>query len=1332
MERKGLLVMSAVVALAALALVVALSGANASASLRTALNDPELLSLDFGDAPEDAIAYPAPGVLGQFPTCQFTGLAAWVQHTNFGAFFGSFVDFEPDGNAGACAMPPCFPPYDLDECFQDGDAGLIFPEPFTLDAGLNVVPCPNSQGTPLGSICQAAAWGANVDIHVTNRMPNGTVGYANLLVDWDQDGDWNDVVFCPTFPGVAISEHALVDFPVPNGFSGPLSQLTPPNFLIGPNLGHAWARFTITEVPVGPGWTGDGGFEDGESEDYLLAIADTDPGIKWSQLPNRSLTGQHAHDYLDATGAPESLTWADDWLCQGGEVTDLHWWGNYELDDAQQERRGAGIASFHLSIHAPSTQDPCLPAEPPLWQAAVPFGMVSETDTGLVNIEGSRIYKYTYYLPQPFAQTAGGSYWFDISAISVDINNPPIWRWQESARTTNPAFPPNQCGAAQKQTPPGNWLKMVWAPSPPGGLPRFSEMAFEVTSMAPEPADWGDAPDGAAAPGYPTLAANNGARHTLAAGGPFMGAAVDPDPDGQPTAAADGDDADADGDDEDSVSFTPTPLRWADPWPVAWVDFSASPAGCYVNGWLDFNGNSNWNDPGEQIVSDFWMAPGNSYGWSFAMPDTPPFAQGVIYTRFRCSTAPGLGPDGPAADGEVEDHAVPVAEPLDWGDAPDTPYPTLSSNNGASHLVTTMGPRLGVLVDVEMEGQSSAYADGDDQLGLADEDGVLFTTPLLPGRTACVDVTVDPAGVAGVLDGWIDFDGDGAWAAGPPEQVFSAQPLVLGLNSNLCFAVPAAALPGFTYARFRISSQGNLPPTGPAADGEVEDYRVRVEAVKWSQPPVRTDPDPTACYWGWDELSRYEGQQIVADDWRCEDARPVTDIHWWGSYREWELSTPPQLVPVAFHLGIWTDVPANPEPFSHPGVMIWDWIAPYPEVHERAAGCDFHPGMMQFPDTCFEYHVDLPPDAWFFQEPDDHVYWLSISAIYPVPGGEPVAYPWGWKTRPHFFNDDAVRILAPTAPQLGMSYESGEPIMLGEESWDLAFVLTTATYDYGDAADPTYPTLLASDGARHAQVAVGPLLGHLVDAERDGQPDAGATGDDLAGLTDEDGVSFLGQLEPGQPAWIQLSLAGSRYGCHLNAWIDFNRDGVWDNSAGSVERIATDFWLYPYGVVGLQATVPSWPISAVGLTDARFRCASATGLGPTGPAADGEVEDYQVQIIAPPRPPVVSIAITNTTGVRLSWPPVALDVYGNSITPDGYHIYRATAPYAALWHVASVWAPFPPGVIVWDDTGKVGNPAENYYYTVDAVLSDINGYELYSVRSNEVAEFDFALTPGGP
>ena len=96
--------------------------------------------------------------------------------------------------------------------------------------------------------------------------------------------------------------------------------------------------------------------------------------------------------------------------------------------------------------------------------------------------------------------------------------------------------------------------------------------------------------------------------------------------------------------------------------------------------------------------------------------------------------------------------------------------------------------------------------------------------------------------------------------------------------------------------------------------------------------------------------------------------------------------------------------------------------------------------------------------------------------------------------------------------------------------------------DYGDAPDPTFPTLHASDGARHWRWQ-GLQLGALWDRETDGQPNATATGDDLANLADEDGVQLLTPMLPGQVAWIRVfpSLPNT----FLSAWIDFGADGSW-------------------------------------------------------------------------------------------------------------------------------------------------------------------------------------------
>lgn len=51
------------------------------------------------------------------------------------------------------------------------------------------------------------------------------------------------------------------------------------------------------------------------------------------------------------------------------------------------------------------------------------------------------------------------------------------------------------------------------------------------------------------------------------------------------------------------------------------------------------------------------------------------------------------------------------------------------------------------------------------------------------------------------------------------------------------------------------------------------------------------------------------------------------------------------------------------------------------------------------------------------------------------------------------------------------------------------------------------------------------------------------------------------------------------------------------------------------GANRLMIVVPS--TAAIGQTYARFRVSTVRGLSPDGPAPDGEVEDYRVEIISP-------------------------------------------------------------------------------------------------------------------
>ncbi|MBD3384614.1 T9SS type A sorting domain-containing protein [candidate division KSB1 bacterium] len=236
---------------------------------------------EFGDAPDGALAYPSLSIVGNFPTCSSVPATSWVQHYGTAMWFGPSWDHEPDGNAGGC--PAFTNQYDLDECFSDNDAGLLFPPSYTITgpAGSeSVIPC-SAQSGGLGVICNTAAWGLNIDISITNSWQD-IGGYVNVLIDWDQNGVWGGSASCAT---AAAPEHVLVDFYIPPGFNGALSSLAPPAFLIGPNAGYVWARFTITGQPVNTSdWNGAGIFEDGESEDYLLLIDEEQ--VDWGDAPD--------------------------------------------------------------------------------------------------------------------------------------------------------------------------------------------------------------------------------------------------------------------------------------------------------------------------------------------------------------------------------------------------------------------------------------------------------------------------------------------------------------------------------------------------------------------------------------------------------------------------------------------------------------------------------------------------------------------------------------------------------------------------------------------------------------------------------------------------------------------------------------------------------------------------------------------------------------------------------------------------------------------------------------------------------------------------------------
>jgi len=402
---------------------------------------------------------------------------------------------------------------------------------------------------------------------------------------------------------------------------------------------------------------------------------------------------------------------------------------------------------------------------------------------------------------------------------------------------------------------------------------------------------------------------------------------------------------------------------------------------------------------------------------------------------------------------------------LDFGDAPNS-YKTLLANDGPRHTIVN-GVHLGRTVDAESNGQPDPAALGDDRQGNDDDDGVTFTTLLTPGEPAFVEVTTS---TEGYLNAWIDFDHSGSFDD-RQDKIFTDERLTNGMN-RLSFRVPTDAVAGDTFARFRFNTRGLLGPTGPAQDGEVEDYKVSIAqyfepqpgsgkgAVKWSQPPKQAGSATPYVFSGWDEPSSLHLHQIVADDWQCNDERPITGFHWWGSFQGWTKPLLPSQQPLAFHIAIWTNAPGSggATRFAHPDTLIWEtyctsWVW-------NIAGTDDDPQRISRGETCFQFTCLLSQDQWFYQspvvgpdgKPVSTTYWLSISAVYDTDTPAPT-YPWGWTTKAQSSDNAAVRIAGTSLgtgqqgywpPKLDCRWLSGEPIQYPQSTaWDLSFELLT-------------------------------------------------------------------------------------------------------------------------------------------------------------------------------------------------------------------------------------------------------------------------------------------------
>jgi hypothetical protein len=165
---------------------------------------------------------------------------------------------------------------------------------------------------------------------------------------------------------------------------------------------------------------------------------------------------------------------------------------------------------------------------------------------------------------------------------------------------------------------------------------------------------------------------------------------------------------------------------------------------------------------------------------------------------------------------------------------------------------------------------------------------------------------------------------------------------------------------------------------------------------------------------GWDVFAL--DPKTLADDWQCSETGWVTDIHFWGSWKDLDGDpyTDDYYTPMPwFRLSIHRNIPASADtPWSRPGEQVWFWEGEIP-------GTPFEPPAMEHwfnPNTgevLYNDHVPYwrydflveqvsPPADSFFQY-QDSIYGLNVSAVHID-----TPYQWGWKSSRDHFMDDAV------------------------------------------------------------------------------------------------------------------------------------------------------------------------------------------------------------------------------------------------------------------------------------------------------------------------------------
>ena len=496
--------------------------------------------------------------------------------------------------------------------------------------------------------------------------------------------------------------------------------------------------------------------------------------------------------------------------------------------------------------------------------------------------------------------------------------------------------------------------------------------------------------------------------------------------------------------------------------------------------------------------------------------------------------------------------------------------------DASSTAVTTikMGTNPG---DVDTAGLANSTADGDDNNGTDDEDGVTIgTLPQAGTGTITVNVS-NSSGAPAYLSGWIDWNNNGVLTdAG--EQVIADVNVATGTSaSNQIYTVnvPATAVLGAHGARFRFTSTSNAGPTDYSGNGEVEDY-------------LATVTGPNTDFGDFSDFA--PASSLISNTLKLGGNAPDGEV---------------AAITNATATGDDTSAQDDEDGVSLPGLMIAG------NSHSVTVNVNNTSGSTAYLNAWFDWNNNgILTDA-------GELMINNVSIANGVTGNQlyTITAPAGATTG----NIGArFRFTSTSAPGPTSASGTGEV-----EDYAVAF---GPSDDFGDAP--------ASYGIANHTAASSVGVGLLVDTEASQTSNATATGDDSNGTSDEDGIFADLPLVPGRETAVIINTRGNGF---LNAWIDFNRDGDFLDAG---EQLATNQVVSANATISpsqaspalLEFTVPATAVP--GTSYIRVRMSSTSLASPSGAGGVGEVEDLAVTILSPATVSGRAWADMNSDGIR--------------------------------------------------------------------------------------------------